>query len=280
MAQMTLREIQLKQLDLLIETVRICDKYNIPYYLIGGTLIGAVRHKGFIPWDDDIDVAMPRDAYERFIRLAQTELEHGYILEHYSLTEGYREYLLHVTDPSSRISVRKVNSVSSGIYIDILPIDGIPEGTSKVIYRLNILRFRLLAGLVNINYIRDKKRSRIEKLCIGLGRLIPVGKLMNLRKIRVKTDKYVKRFRYEECDSVGTIFGNYGFHEIVPRDFFGSGVLVTFEGHKFKAPTRTHEYLQHMYGDYMTPPPENERGGHHIDERIINNMVSGTNERT
>ncbi len=274
MKQLTLREIQLKQLDLLKETVRLCDLYEIPYYLIGGTLIGAVRHKGFIPWDDDIDVAIPRPAYERFIRIASTELDKKYIAEHYSTEDGYREYLLHITDPSAIISVSKVKNIESGVYIDILPIDGIPSGIVKrAVYKFNILRFRALAGLVNIDVIRDKKRTTVEKVIIGFGRIIRIGKLMNLKKIRKRTDKYVKKFAYEDCTDVGTIFGNYGFHEIVPKDFFGKGVKVTFEGMSFNAPSRTHEYLQHMYGDYMTPPPESERMGHHVEDKITTNIA-------
>ncbi|MCQ2538621.1 MAG: LicD family protein [Lachnospiraceae bacterium] len=278
MKQLTLREIQLKQLELLVETVRLCNKYDIPYYLIGGTLIGAVRHKGFIPWDDDIDVAIPRPSYERFIKIARTELDKKYILEHYSTTEGYGEYLLHITDPNVIISVNKVKNIESGVYIDILPIDGIPsEPVRLFFYKLQILKFRALAGLVNIDSIRDKERTGIEKLIIAFGKMTRIGKLLNLKKIRKKTDEYVQQFSFDECEKVGTIFGNYGFHEIVPKDFFGKGVEVTFEGKKFIGPSRTHEYLQHMYGDYMSPPPESERIGHHVNEKVITD-VSGKND--
>ncbi|MBR6358342.1 MAG: LicD family protein [Lachnospiraceae bacterium] len=260
-----LRRIQLKELELLKEFVRICDKYRIPYFLIGGTLIGAVRHKGFIPWDDDIDVAVEREDYERLIGILDAELEHGFKAEHYSLTPGYTEYLMHITDPSEQITVTKIKNIESGIFIDILPIDGIPDGKIPfLLYKFNILKFRALAGLKNIDRIRDKKRSAAERLIIFIGRMIPIGRLLSLKKIRRETDRYVRRFRVSDHDKVGTIFGNYGFHEIVPKRMFGKGSKVIFEGCEFNAPELTHEYLTHMYGDYMTPPPENERKGHHL----------------
>ncbi len=260
-----IRRVQLIQLELLKQFVNICDKHDIPYYLIGGTLIGAVRHHGFIPWDDDIDIAVQRKDYDRLIPILQRELPAPLIPEHYSVTKGYTEYLLHITDPREKITVEKVKDIESGVYIDVLPIDGIPSKKPQaLLYKFNILKFRALAGFKNIDVIRDKDRSFAEKVLIAFGRIVPVGKLIDLKKVREKTDRYVRRFSYDRCRMVGTIFGNYGFHETVPKKYFGKGSKVTFEGTEFNAPEMVHEYLTHMYGDYMTLPPEEERKGHHI----------------
>lgn len=260
-----LRKVQLIQFDILKETVRICKKNNLKYYLIGGSLIGAVRHKGFIPWDDDIDVAIPREDYDKFIQLATSQMKEKYKLEHYTINPNYRFYLLNVVDKTAKIVIQRVTPLESNVGIDILPIDGIPNNRFvRMIYKFKILYYRALAGLFNVKYIRDKKRSLIEKILIRIGKIINFEKILNIRKIREKNDKLVRKYKYDECEFVGTFFGNYGFHEIVPKTFFGKGSTVEFEKEKFNAPQHVHKYLTHMYGDYMKLPPESKRIGHHI----------------
>ena len=103
-----------------------------------------------------------------------------------------------------------------------------------------------------------------EKVLISFGRTTKIGKLIKRQKVMRKNDKYLRKLDYEKATLVGTFYGNYGFHEIVPKEYFGNGTKVTFEGKKYNAPEQYDRYLTHMYGNYMTLPPEEKRKGHHI----------------
>ena len=260
-----LRKVQLIQLDILNKVVDICNKNNIEYFLIGGTLIGAVRHKGFIPWDDDIDIAIKRDDYDKFIVIANRELKKPYKIEHYSVDDSYRFYLANVVNTSVKVTQKKINSITSNVWIDILPIDGVPNNIIiRQLFKFKILYYRALVGFINIDIIRDKDRSLVEKILIKIGKIVPIGKILNLRKIRIKNDKMLRKYSYDKCNLVGTFFGNYGFHEIVPKEMFGKGSKVLFEGKEYNAPEQLDEYLTHMYGGDFELPNDNERIGHHI----------------
>ena len=262
-----LRKVQKIQIDILNECVKICNKYNITYYLIGGTLIGAIRHKGFIPWDDDIDIAIKREEYDKFIEYAENELKSPYKLEHFTTDNDYKLYLANIVNTDITVEIKRETTMVSNVGIDVMPIDGIPSGKlSIMLYKFRILYYRCLAGFVNIKIIRSMKRNIIEKILIGVAKIIPFNKFINLKKVRIKNDNFVRKYKYDKCEYVGTIFGNYGFHEIVPKDYFGNGSIVTFEGKEYLAPEKVDEYLTHMYGDYMKLPPEEKRVGHHISK--------------
>ena len=160
MKENKLRKVQLVQLDILDKVVDICNRHGIKYYLIGGTLIGAVRHKGFIPWDDDIDIAIPRKDYDKFIGIALKELKKPYKVVHYSTDDTYRFYLLNIVNENATVIEKKVTPITSKVWIDILPIDGIPNNKIKrFFFKFKVLYYRALVGFINIDVIRDKKRT-------------------------------------------------------------------------------------------------------------------------
>lgn len=260
-----LRKVQLEQLKMLDECVKIFKKYNMDYYLIGGTLIGTQRNKGFIPWDDDIDIAVKRSDYDKFIEIANKELKNPYRLIHYSNDDDYTYYLANIINKNIFVTIMKETPIKTNVSIDILPIDGIPNNKiARLWHKFVVYYYRCLAGFVNIDTIRKKKRSFVEKVLIAFGKVTKIGKRINLKKVRIKNDKFVRKYKYEDCEYVGTFYGNYGFHEVVPKHFYGKGSLVEFEGKKYIGPEKVDEFLTHFYGDYMSLPPKDKRVGHHI----------------
>ena len=259
-----LRKLQLIELDMLQELKRICEKHKIKYYIIGGTLLGAKRHGGFIPWDDDIDVAMPRKDYDYFISIAGKELKAPIKVNHYTLKgSDTTKYVAGVVNPEVIVYEDRATEFSQYVWIDILPIDALPNSwLGEKIYKFRTYYYRALSGFVNIDKIRSIKRKWYEEVLIKFARIVPIGKMLNLTKIRNKMDKMFRSQNYAKADFVGTFLGRYSFHEVVPKSYFGEGAMIDFEGIPFNAPEKLEEYLTHMYGDYMKLPPEDKRKPH------------------
>lgn len=261
MTKEELRRMQLIQLELLQEVDRICTKHHISYSVEGGTLLGAVRHRGFIPWDDDVDIAMVRSEYRKFCKVCKKELD----------SEKYF-FQNHDTDPEYRWGYAKVlkNGTSfvrygqehlkmrRGVYVEIFPMDGIPEGPiEKKFY--NFLR-------VCCRKVMWSEVGKISCKSIGM-RLwfrmvnrIPVDKAFAMLEFLSK--KYdERRARYVTCLSFPDCWvkGEPGFK----REYYLNTKRMLFEGEEINVPQKETELLVTLYGnDYMTPPPEKERGTH------------------
>lgn len=265
-SQEELRMLQLSQLDILKEIVKICDKNNLQYFIIGGTLLGAVRHRGFIPWDDDIDIAMPRYDYERFIELAKKELNNPYKILHYSTDSEYREYSLKVVINNIFCYEDKLNIEQSktNLWIDVLPIDGVPNSKIKFfLFKYLIFIGKALLSIKNIDTIKNKSnRSSFERVIIKIAQVIPVKKLINRNFAMNFLDASIKLCDYKTCRNVGTYMGAYRFKEVVSKSFFQETQLYSFENEFFKGPKNYDDYLNHMYGDYMQLPSIEKRIAH------------------
>lgn len=254
------------ELDILKCFVDICEKNGLQYYIIGGTLLGAVRHGGFIPWDDDIDIAMPRKDYDKLLQLLADNLQEPFSYLHYSIDKKYREYSLKIINKNIVCYEDKVDIEKSktNLWIDILPLDGVPD--NKWIYKmfkLAIYFWKALLSFKNIETIKNKpNRPVIEKILVKFAQIIPIKKLINRSFVMNGLDKTIKLFQYENCKYVGTYMGAYRFKEVVPKRFFGKSSKCDFEGLSLVAPERIDDYLKHMYGDYMKLPPEDKRQTH------------------
>ena len=243
-----LKEHQTVLLELLIEFDRICRKHNIPYILFGGTALGAVRHKGFIPWDDDIDVSMLREDYERFLKTK--ELNERYYLQA-ELTDHW---------PMAYSKLRKNNTtclekyhpkdkkMHQGIYIDIFPCDNASD--NKFIRRAQFLSSRVVLAktLCKRGY---ETNSIAKKLFMNLCRLLPMKPFYNfaMRK-KENNSEYVQTFL--SCTSK---YKKGIYH----RRLFSEMVEMDFETRKFLVSAHYDELLTTLYGDYMTLPAEEER---------------------
>ena len=243
-------DIQKAELDLLKCCRDVCERHKIDYYLAFGTLIGAARHKGFIPWDDDIDIMIPAEQTEAFKRFFVAEAPKEYFVadicsERYSL---YAWMKVRNSDTASMPVKYKNIPVNWGICIDIFPIYNVCEKDFKrALFLFNAANKLLSAPMLAC----EDKPSAFNRV---------------LAHIPVCVRRYIAQKATDKLKS----FENGGFRfdgwELIANDVFGdTGTYLEFEGEKFRVPLKWHELLTEIYGDYMTPPPESERGGHDLE---------------
>lgn len=257
MRVMTFEEVKSVELEVLQYVSDYCDKNNLQYYLAYGTLIGAVRHKGFIPWDDDIDIWMPREDYNRIINEFNNNPSH------------YR--LISPTDKISRHSFVKIIDVRTvkiepnvsytnghlGIDIDIFPLDGQPDDdTTYSLWYENLQKKYRLYPFTIAQKMSNYVKTFIVKL-VNLGDILKKFILNSTRKLHLK-------YPYNTSNYVGTIESCYNSkNNRFKKEWFSEHVLLDFEGRKFKVPVGYHEVLTKMYGDYMKLPPKEQQITHH-----------------
>ncbi len=243
------------------ELKRICEKYNIEYFMIAGTLLGAVRHKGFIPWDDDMDFGMTRDNYERFLECCQTELDNERFFlqtdkncKYY--TFNFSKIRLNGTEVIEEFSSKV--STNQGIYIDIFPLDKVSNNKVKEkIQKKSFWFFRNLLW-VKCGYGTPEKRKTIQyKIAKFLGHFFTIS---FLKKMKYKT---ITMARNEDAQRVVTSDGAYGLErETLNAKWIKKTREYKFEDRIYPGIADYEEYLPYLYGDYMQLPPEDERNHH------------------
>lgn len=255
-----IRKYQSAQMELLEQTDRVCREQGIRYYLIGGTLLGAVRHGGFIPWDADIDIAMPRADYERFRLYWAAQNSDRYFFQHHTTEPNHlaphailRIKGTHVV-MKKRIS-EKYPLACDGIYLDIFPLDEPPvnPGAQKRQMR-SILRVRRLIEL-KAGYLYDStgKVKKLLKKAVQLC-ILPLPVLNNM------LDRRMRRHSDSNSGFLVSMASHYSYRkQLMQADIYGEPSYVNFEGALYPAPAKTHEYLTQIYGDYMQLPPEDKR---------------------
>lgn len=254
------------ELEILEKFVSLCEQNSIRYFIIGGTLIGAVRHGGFIPWDDDIDIAMPRSDYNRLIDVMHNLEDDVLGMEYYKDNPDLYFYPIRITNKQYKIKEPRTKDGYAHPWMDILPIDGMPNGKiGKKLFRAKMDLYRLLLGLHYVDNLRDVQRSKLQRVIIAFGKATKVGKIIDPTKVKDRITKTLSANSMENCDISGTCMGAYYIHEFTKTEHFGSGIDVAFEGLTVRAPEMIDEYLTHMYGDYMKMPPEEERLAHRVE---------------
>lgn len=253
-------EIKQIQLQLLLEFSRFCDENGLRYRLCGGTLLGAIRHKGFIPWDDDIDVLMPRPDYDTLLNWKGSADLPDY-MELCSWKNRKIPYpYLKLADKRVSVQEKAVNVKYQGnVWIDIFPIDGNPEDEeeNRSLYqkslRLRKLFWIHLVPLGNGTTFSKKLWKLLIKpflMCVGDYRICR------------GMDRLARSYDFESSSYIGGVLWGYGPQERLDKEGFLNAVEVEFEGHKFHAPSNYQEYLTNLYGDYMKLPPEEKRVRH------------------
>lgn len=266
-----IRILQLKELEMLKQFAAYCDAHDLRYYLLGGTLLGAIRHGGFIPWDDDVDVAMPRPDYNRFLKEGQSFFNGDVSIINYDLDEDYNRPFGRLNDSSMQVINHSANKqLVEPISIDLIPLDGFPDGKlARHIHKMrlsfwwNMNQLSRYDDLVN----QERKRSKKEQLFVKLaGAFKWAGKLINTKKCLKNLHKALEKYPYDSnTKEVINYLAAYGFSEIFPRKAIGKGKTYQFEDASFIGPEDYDAVCTIIYGDYMTPPPENERNWHNTE---------------
>ena len=270
--RMNNREIQLSCLEIMKRFSSLCESNGLRYFLCGGTLLGAVRHKGFIPWDDDVDVSMPRPDYERLLDLTVRDhplLEDRFLFQNEE--NGYPRPYLRVYDTWTTVHHQTIlhDEELSGncLWIDIFPLDGLP-GEERRLKRLFFVR-----DLINLGNTlsfaqpgkgKTKTKAFIKLLCVPLFRAIGSERFLSLMR------RLCKRFPYETSEYVGALsYGLYGAKELMKKTEVEKTVLVEFEGDAYPTMSCWDSYLTNIYGDYMQVPPTEKRKIHEIDAFFV-----------
>ncbi len=270
-----LEELHEIELGALKTFVKLCNTYGLRYYAIGGTLLGAVRHKGFIPWDDDVDVAMPRKDYDRLIELvqsgeAQEILGEDYRIESWQTDKDFKSYFAKMCATKIEIQEQVLEDTTTrkGYLIDILPLDGTPDGEiARTVYYAKAMGLRFLCGTANVNTGIRTSRSKWEQVVLRVVRALQLYRFIDVRKVYQSMDRLFMAQDAERAEYAGTLTGAYKTREIVPREYFGESYdeysLWEFEGMLLRGPKRCDEYLTHMFGEYHKLPPQEERKVHY-----------------
>lgn len=263
MKKLTQKEVKQIMLDILKYVHDFCEENNIKYIMNYGTLIGAVRHGGYIPWDDDIDIAMPRKDYERFISSFPKNGRYV-ILDHRTSNKYFNNFIKVIDTDTTIVDNRNDKTYDSGLFIDVFPMDRFDD--LKVVEKTyNLESFKLLSFSKHQNivygdsFIKDAIRS-ICWLCLK-----PVSPMHFAKKIEKVTEEYTKA----DGKYIGLLASKFKEKEVLDFDPFEEIIDIPFEGVDLKGPKEYDKLLRQYYGDYMQlPPVEKQVNPHELDAYI------------
>lgn len=256
-------------LEILNEFVRICDLLNIEYFLIAGTMLGAVRHQGFIPWDDDLDVGLTRENYDLLIAELPELLDEKFHYMTPKNTTGYATPFLKIMKKDTRLGEANVPSTLTnyGIFIDVFPYDNVPESRkSRFFHKIKTEILKRLV-LVKCKYNVNPENSFAKKIVYGLMKVLVIFFSEEFLKRRL----YVNSIKYnnERTEFVTNIGGSYGYDkEMIKTEWLTDLKAFQFNEFQYLGFKAYDPYLKGLYGDYMELPPIENRGNRHNYEFI------------
>lgn len=258
MATYDIRPLQLRILNNLLAVQRVCEEHQLRYFIIAGTLLGAMRHKGFIPWDDDLDIAMPRRDYDLLMAHASEWLPAPYEVVSYETDpEHYPLPFAKIQDASTTLIERRHLSYLGGIYIDVFPLDGMPQ--SKLKQRLHFIRYQWYKKMLYYVH-RDPYRHGH-----GPSSWIPLlsRKLYTMQEIQAKMQRLQRAYDYDQCNLV--VDHDDGLKGVMPKSILGDPTPILFEDQMVWGAQHPHEYLTRKYGEYMVIPDGDHQRQHNFD---------------
>ena len=262
------RKVQQLSVSLLKKFIAICEEHNLRYFFTGGSLIGVLRHEGFIPWDDDIDLGMPRKDYEKLLQILEQEMPEGYGICNRYTNKNWHFNMSQFFDKESEITIYLAEQPRKAyVWLDVFPLDGLPMRKCwRWIWVKYILAHRYLVQIANISTQVDAHRSRPlkERIVLGICKAVPIGKVLNTDKILGHMEYVLKKYDFDDAEYAGNMLGRYREREVVPKKYFGTPVKAVFEGIEVNIPEMSHELQTALYGDYMKMPPECDRVAHNV----------------
>ncbi len=262
-------------LSVMRDVADIFQKLEIPYYMQGGTMLGAVRHKGFIPWDDDIDIGVPRADYERFLQEIPAYLPENLELRTYWDESDHHYYFARIVD--KRYKIKRMGSMEvryENVWIDIFPLDGMPNNAiARHWHEICLLIHRAkyhIACLEKVN-IKRPGRALIERIIIKVAAVTRMPKWFNARRELDKVDRLLKKYPLAQSDYIVNFMGqtSYHFNELFRKEVYGKTTYYPFEDMRLPGPEKYDAYLTSLYGDYMEPPRVEDRNAH-VSELVKN----------
>ena len=252
-----LRHLQLVMLDIIRDIDAFCLQYGIEYYLLGGSALGAIRHEGFIPWDDDLDICMSAENYKRFVKIAKEKLDQ----DKYYVQEGLVDWPLNFTKVKLKGThlVESESNTSStgedGIFIDIFKLENAPNSKFFQLVQYLFAKYYLCYQLA----VRGFKHAGLKKKLL-LSLSLP---------LKIKWLRSIIRSTIEHYGNQTDYYGSFYFrtrlkNAFTKKNIFGKPIRKTFEDLTLPVPEHYHEYLTQIFGDYMTPPPPKQRIGLHM----------------
>lgn len=245
------------ELGILLDISRVCQQYGLRFYLAEGSLIGAIRHKGFIPWDDDVDIAMPREDYEKFLKVAPAALGERYEVQHSTTIKNYWSPFIKIRLLSDTHLFRQQHiahlTENNGPLVDIFPLDNVPK-----LHSFSQTMNRRLIGLYRGAITR--KLGCVKNTSFK-GRIISLfSHFVTIDWLHRKLERLHTKYNSPQNGYLVNWASYYPANrETFPREAFGEPLMVPFEGYEMPVPCDYDTVLTTIYGDYMTPPPPEKR---------------------
>lgn len=257
------------QLDLLVQFQRVCEENDLSYFAEAGTLLGAVRHKGFIPWDDDIDIVMKRDDYDKLLSIGHDAFKDPYFLQSAYSDEFIRGFSRLRNSNTTAIGINDVRpNCNKGIFIDIFPLDNVPNTEISSTLWIKTLKAMYSFLRVGVNSHPKYYASRIKK--IGASIAVSFFSIVDYKTVFRLYEKLCKRYNKKKCDYLSYISFSYGDKKhIWKATCFNSPEIVPFEFVNICIPNGYNERLRVQYGDYLIPKKVSSQHGKLILEPLI-----------
>ena len=250
------------EINILKYITEICDNHNLTYFLGGGTLLGAIRHNGFIPWDDDIDIMMPRNDYDKLRKIMKNKSSSDFLYLEYKEHESYYYPFAKLVYKKTELIEFECDKLKDmGVYIDIFPIDNVSDDMqeNKKLFK-KYKMYDILLGSYKMSKEELKKNNIVKRILRYILKWY-MSIFNNYKKVLEKMENLGKK--YPNSNTVACITRRYFEKEIMPKSYIEDFIMAKFEDREYKIPKGYDLYLTKHYGDYMQLPPKEKQVSNH-----------------